>query len=112
ARAMGGRKGSRVPGHPVCARWKVNRFWQACFGRGLVKTAEDFGSQSDEPEYQEIIDHLAHEFVASGWDTKQLLKTIVMSHTYRQKSFADPQVMVDDPENVWLARGPRHRLAA
>jgi hypothetical protein len=100
------------PRHPLLARVTVNRFWQACFGRGLVKTAEDFGSQSTEPEYQELIDHLAKEFIASGWNTKQMLKTIVMSHTYRQRSFADPQVMADDPENVWLARGPRHRLAA
>jgi hypothetical protein len=100
------------PRHPLLARVTVNRFWQACFGRGLVKTAEDFGSQSAEPEYQELIDHLAKEFIASGWNTKQLLKTIVTSHTYRQRSFADPQVMADDPENVWLARGPRHRLAA
>ena len=100
------------PQHPLLARVTVNRFWQGCFGRGLVKTAEDFGSQSERPEYPELLDWLAGEFVRSGWDTKGLLKSIVMSHTYRQRSFADPQVMADDPENVWLARGPRHRLPA
>jgi hypothetical protein len=100
------------PQHPLLARVTVNRFWQGCFGRGLVKTAEDFGSQSERPEYPELLDWLAGEFVRSGWDAKGLLKTIVMSHTYRQRSFADPQTMADDPENVWLARGPRHRLPA
>ena len=98
--------------HPLLARVTVNRFWQACFGRGLVKTAEDFGTQSEEPEYPELIDWLAGDFIRSGWDVKQLLKTIVLSHTYRQRSFSNPQAMAADPENVWLARGPRHRLPA
>ncbi|HUQ70472.1 MAG TPA: DUF1553 domain-containing protein [Planctomycetaceae bacterium] len=100
------------PRHPLLARVTVNRFWQGCFGRGLVKTAEDFGSQSERPEYPELLDWLAGEFIHNGWDAKGLLKTIVMSHTYRQRSFGDPKVMADDPENVWLARGPRHRLPA
>jgi hypothetical protein len=98
--------------HPLLARVTVNRFWQGFFGRGIVKTSEDFGSQSEQPEFPELLDWLAHEFIASGWNTKQLLKTIVLSHTYRQRSSADPRVLTEDPENVWLARGPRHRLSA
>ena len=100
------------PRHPLLARVTVNRLWQSCFGRGLVKTAEDLGSQSDRPEYPELLDWLAGELVRSGWDVKGLLKTIVLSHTYRQRSLATPQVMSDDPENIWLARGPRYRLPA
>jgi mono/diheme cytochrome c family protein len=100
------------PRHPLLARVTVNRFWMACFGRGLVKTVEDFGSQSERPEYPELLDWLAGEFVRTGWDAKALLKTIVMSQTYRQRSFSDPKQMADDPENVRLARGPRHRLPA
>jgi mono/diheme cytochrome c family protein len=100
------------PRHPLLARVTVNRFWQGFFGRGIVKTSEDFGSQSERPEHPELLDWLSREFIASGWNTKQLLKTIVLSHTYRQQSFADAKVMAEDPENVWLARGPRHRLPA
>ena len=100
------------PRHPLLARVTVNRFWQGCFGRGIVKTAEDFGSQSERPEHPELLDWLSREFIASGWNTKQLMKTIVLSHTYRQRSLADPKVMAEDPENIWLARGPRHRLPA
>jgi hypothetical protein len=100
------------PRHPLLARVTVNRFWQGIFGRGIVKTAEDFGSQSEQPEHPELLDWLAREFINSGWNTKQILKAIVLSHTYRQRSFADPKVMAEDPENVWLARGPRHRLSA
>jgi hypothetical protein len=100
------------PQHPLFARVTVNRFWQALFGRGLVKTAEDFGSQGELPLYPEVLDSLSLSFMQSGWDVKALLKTIVMSQTYRQQSMASPQVMADDPENVWLARGPRFRLPA
>jgi hypothetical protein len=100
------------PGNPLLARVTVNRFWQSLFGQGLVKTSDDLGTQGDRPEYPELLDWLAGEFIRSGWDVKALIKTIVLSDTYRQRSFATPEIMADDPENVWLARGPRHRLPA
>ena len=100
------------PRHPLLARVTVNRFWQSLFGRGLVKTSDDFGSQGDRAEYPELLDWLAGEFIRSGWDVKALHKTIVLSQTYRQRSFATPEIMADDPDNAWLARGPRHRLPA
>jgi hypothetical protein len=96
----------------LLARVKVNRLWQGVFGRGLVKTVDDFGSQGDRAEYPVLLDWLAGEFTRSGWDVKALLKTIVLSHTYRQLSFGGGDLMTDDPENIWLARGPRHRLPA
>ena len=80
------------------ARVTVNRLWQSLFGIGLVKTAEDFGSQGSPSAYPEVLDWLALRFIDSGWDTKGLMKTIVMSRTYRQRSLADAQTMADDPE--------------
>ena len=100
------------PRHPLTARVLVNRFWQSIFGRGLVKTAEDFGSQGARPVYPEVLDWLALRFVQSGWDTKALLKAMVMSKTYRQRSLGDAKLMADDPDNELLARGPRFRLSA
>ena len=100
------------PNHPLTARVTVNRFWQGLFGRGLVKTAEDFGSQGARPLYPEVLDWLALRFIQSGWDTKVIMKTMVMSQTYRQRSIADVAIMTDDPDNEWLARGPRFRLPA
>jgi hypothetical protein len=90
----------------------VNRYWQACFGIGLVKSSEDVGSQSDPPVYPELLDRLSAEFIHSGWDVKRLMRSIVTSHVYRQRSTADQAVIADDPQNLWLARGPRHRLPA
>ena len=101
-----------APEHPLTARVTVNRFWQNIFGRGLVKTAEDFGSQGARPLHPEVLDWLALQFIASGWDTKALLKAIVTTHTYRQRSVADATTMADDPDNELLARGPRFRLPA
>lgn len=100
------------PDHPLMARVTVNRVWQSIFGRGLVKTSEDFGSQGSRPLYPEALDALADYFIRSGWDMKKLVKAIVMTKTYQQQSIADPTVMADDPENEWLARGPRFRLPA
>ncbi len=98
--------------HPLTSRTAVNRFWQACFGRGLVETAEDFGSQSTKPTYPRLLDWLSANFMDSGWDVKELMRTIVTSHTYRQRSLGTPELMADDPGNDLLARGPRHRLSA
>jgi hypothetical protein len=100
------------PQHPLTARVTVNRIWHSIWGRGLVKTTEDFGSQGARPLYPEVLDALAAGFIQSGWDTKTLLKSIVMSRTYRQRSIADAKTMTDDPDNEWLARGPGVRLAA
>jgi hypothetical protein len=96
---------------PLTARVIVNRLWQQFFGVGLVKTVEDFGSQGEIPRYLELHDWLASEFRDSGWNTKQLVETIVTSSTYRQSSrFSDSAIAGDDPENRYLARGPRFRM--
>jgi hypothetical protein len=100
------------PQHPLTARVTVNRYWQRLFGVGLVKTAEDFGLQSESPSHPELLDWLATEFIRNRWDNKQLLKTIVMSATYRQSSHAGRAAFERDPENRLLARGPRMRLDA
>ncbi|MBL8816117.1 MAG: DUF1553 domain-containing protein [Planctomyces sp.] len=100
------------PQHPLMARVTVNRVWQSMFGRGLVKTSEDFGSQGSRPLYPEVLDALADYLIRSGWDMKKLVKAIVMTQTYQQSSLADPTIMADDPDNEWLARGPRIRLSA
>ena len=100
------------PANPLPARVAVNRFWQNAFGTGIVKTAEDFGSQGEWPSHPELLDWLATEFVRTGWDMKALQKTIVMSATYRQSSKVGPDLLQKDPENRLLARGPRLRLSA
>jgi len=98
--------------NPLTARVAVNRFWQLYFGVGLVKTAEDFGSQGEWPSHPELLDSLAVEFVRSGWDMKALQKQIVMSAAYRQSSKVTPEVLARDPENRFLSHGPRFRLSA
>jgi Protein of unknown function (DUF1553)/Protein of unknown function (DUF1549)/Concanavalin A-like lectin/glucanases superfamily/Planctomycete cytochrome C len=99
------------PQHPLTARVAVNRYWQLYFGIGLVKTAEDFGSQGDAPVYRDLLDWLACEF-RKNWDVKAMQRLIVMSATYRQASPVSAELLEKDPENRLLARGPRFRLPA
>jgi len=99
--------------NPLVSRVAVNRFWSLFFGRGIVASLEDFGSQGQPPSHPELLDSLARRFMSQGWNVKQLCKEIVLSSTYRQSSTAkDPAWEQADPENRWLARGPKHRLSA
>jgi Protein of unknown function (DUF1553)/Protein of unknown function (DUF1549)/Concanavalin A-like lectin/glucanases superfamily/Planctomycete cytochrome C len=128
------------PQNPLTARVTVNRFWQMFFGTGIVNTVEDFGTQGELPSNPQLLDWLAVEFMSGDagdwgtggrgetvnhrpvapspsppvvlWDVKALLKTIVMSATYRQSSRVTPRLLQQDPENRLLARGPRLRLPA
>jgi hypothetical protein len=106
------------PGHPLTARVTVNRFWQQCFGHGLVRTANDFGAQGEPPTHPDLLDWLASEFVAptvasaKPWDVKHLMRLMVTSYTYRQASRVTPELQRRDPENGLLARGPRFRMDA
>jgi hypothetical protein len=97
---------------PLTARVIVNRFWHHYFGRGLVGTLNDFGSQGERPTHPELLDWLAVEFMESGWDVKALQRLIVTSAVYRQESRARPELIARDPDNCLLARGPRNRLPA
>jgi hypothetical protein len=98
--------------NPLTARVTVNRIWQRYFGRGLVKTVEDFGTQGDKPSHPELLDWLATEFVRERWSQKALHRLIVNSATYRQSSRWSPELKERDPENVLLARSPRLRVEA
>ncbi len=100
------------PSHPLTARVAVNRFWEMNFGTGLVKSADNFGSQGDLPSHPALLDWLATEFVRSGWDVKAMHRLIVTSATYRQSSAVTPELRQADTDNRLLARGPRHRLPA
>ncbi|WP_165229520.1 DUF1553 domain-containing protein [Aquisphaera insulae] len=100
------------PKQPLTARVTVNRWWQSLFGRGLVATPEDFGSQGQLPSHPELLDWLARTFVESGWDVKGTWRLIVTSATYRGASEASPERLARDPDNVLLSRGPRFRLPA
>ncbi|RME95308.1 MAG: DUF1553 domain-containing protein, partial [Verrucomicrobia bacterium] len=98
--------------NPLTARVVMNRAWQAFFGRGIVRTLDDFGYQGELPSHPELLDWLAVEFMDRGWSMKQMHKLIVMSATYRQSSRLTPDRLEKDPENVLLSRGPRFRLDA
>ncbi len=98
--------------HPLTARVMVNRLWQQCFGKGLVATPEDFGSQGDLPSHPELLDWLAVKFVEMDWDIKAMLKLLVQSHTYRQSSSYSKKQLAVDSDNKWLSRGPSAPLSA
>ncbi|GAB3540129.1 DUF1553 domain-containing protein [Spirosoma fluminis] len=99
--------------NPLTARVAVNRFWEQLFGTGIVETVEDMGTQGIPPTHRELLDYLAVEFMETDhWQVKKLLKRMVMSATYRQRSQASPELLAKDPFNKLLARGPRVRLSA
>ncbi|HUB33054.1 MAG TPA: PSD1 and planctomycete cytochrome C domain-containing protein [Bryobacteraceae bacterium] len=101
-----------APDNPLTARVAVNRIWQEVFGRGIVNTSEDFGTQGDRPSHPELLDWLATEYVARGWSQKQMIRLMVTSSTYRQSSHARPELEQKDPDNTLLARQARLRLPA
>lgn len=111
------------PQHPLTSRVSVNRFWQMLFGKGIVETSDNFGSQGAQPTHPELLDWLALEFAEGSapgetqetrlpWNVKQFLKLLALSSTYRQASIADRHALSIDPANQWLARGPSKRLTA
>jgi hypothetical protein len=101
------------PQNPLTARVAVNRFWARLFGTGLVETEEDFGTSGQPPSHPELLDHLALRFQQEhGWSTKNLLRELVLSSTYREDSKRRPELAQRDPANRLLAQGPRMRLAA
>ena len=90
----------------------VNRIWQELFGRGIVSTSDDFGTQGDKPSHPELLDWLATEYRNLGWSNKALIREIVLSRTYRQSSNTRPDLEQKDPSNALLARQSRLRLPA
>lgn len=100
------------PENPLTARVAVNRLWQIGFGEGLVRTPNDFGSQGEPPTHPELLDWLAAHFARGGWNVKAMLRLIVTSATFQQSSVPSRTLLAADPENRWLARGPRARLPA
>lgn len=98
--------------NPLVARVTVNRAWAAFFGKGIVRTVDDFGYQGELPTHPELLDWLAVEFMDSGWSMKQLHRRIVTSATYRQSSKVQPDHLTKDFDNKLLARFPRVRLEA
>lgn len=98
--------------NPLTSRVFVNLIWQEIFGKGIVKSAGDFGMQGDLPTHPELLDCLAVDFMENGWDIKRLIKQIMMSATYRQSAAISKEHLAIDPENLYLARAPRLRLPA
>jgi hypothetical protein len=98
--------------NPLTARVVVNRYWEQLFGTGLVASSGDFGRQGKPPTHPDLLDDLATELVARGWDTKWLVREMVTSATYRQSSRVTSEALARDPSNRDLARGPRFRLSA
>lgn len=99
-----------MPGHPLTARVQVNRIWQHLFGTGIVKTAEDFGVQSEYPVHGQLLDWLAVEFRTRGWSMKTIQRLIVTSATYRQTSRVTSELLARDADNRLYARAARFRM--
>ncbi|MFO0926942.1 MAG: PSD1 and planctomycete cytochrome C domain-containing protein [Gemmataceae bacterium] len=100
------------PAHPLTARVLVNRLWRWHFGRGLVRSVDNFGLLGEKPTHPELLDHLAHRLVESGWSLKSLHRRIVLSHAYRLSSAASEEAVRLDPDNRLYARMPLRRLEA
>ncbi len=98
--------------NPLTSRVAVNRWWQECFGVGLVKSSEDFGTQGERPSHPELLDWLAVNFQDRSWELTWLQRKMLSSSTYRQSSDISVQALASDPENRWLQRGPARRLNA
>ncbi|MDO8968815.1 PSD1 and planctomycete cytochrome C domain-containing protein [Algoriphagus sp.] len=98
--------------NPLTSRVFVNLIWQEIFGKGIVKSAGDFGMQGDLPTHPELLDWLAADFMENGWDIKRLIKQILLSATYRQSAVITKDHLIIDPDNLYLARAPRLRLPA
>ncbi|MCR9202249.1 MAG: DUF1553 domain-containing protein [Planctomycetaceae bacterium] len=98
--------------NPLTARVIANRYWETIFGRGIVLTSEEFGSQGELPTHPQLLDWLATELVRSEWNTKQFVRLLVTSSTYRQSAKVTAERLAADPDNRWLTRGPRVRLSA
>lgn len=100
------------PKNPLTARVFVNHIWQEIFGRGLVKTAGDFGLQGELPSHPELLDWLAADFTENNWNIKRFIKKIILSSTYKQSAVITDRHLLKDPENVYLSRAPRLRVKA
>lgn len=101
------------PDNPLTARVTVNRLWEQLFGRGIVETTEDFGSQGEPPSHPGLLDYLSLQFSGTyNWSIKSIIREMVLSATYRQSSGITPEKLEKDPYNVLLSRGPRFRLSA
>lgn len=98
--------------NPLTARVTVNRIWQHYFGRGLVRTPDDFGTRAEPPTHPRLLDWLAVELTESGWDLRHIHRLIVTSATYRQSSVTTPKLAERDPTNRLLSRAARLRLPA
>ncbi len=100
------------PRNPLVSRVFVNKMWQQHMGIGIVRTAEDFGSQGEFPINPQLLDYLAVTFVEQGWSVKKLNRMIVTSAAFRQRSSTDKEKQLKDTENRLVSRGPRFRLDA
>ena len=100
------------PCNPLTARVMVNRIWHYHFGRGIVETTSDFGTNGSPPTHPQLLDYLADQFVKSGWSIKSMHRLIMNSRTYKQSSAHRPAAAAQDPENKLLWRFPRQRLEA